>query len=71
MESDLTNARLLLERTPSTLQSLLRGLPDVWARANEGAGTWRHIVQVSRTLARQLRDDVGPWTAYLGVLGSA
>jgi hypothetical protein len=29
-----------------------------------------HIVQVSRTLARQLRDEVGPWTAYLGVLGA-
>ena len=175
MEFDLTNGRLVLERTPVALRSLLRGLPDTWTRANEGAGTWSphevmahlingertdwiprarlilsgdraatfvpfdregffvegraqpvpdlldlfaslraenlaeldamqigqrelamtaqhpglgqvtmrqllsawvvhdlgHIVQVSRTLARQLRDDVGPWTAYLGVLGSA
>jgi hypothetical protein len=29
-----------------------------------------HVVQVSRTMARQYRTEVGPWTAYLGVLGS-
>jgi len=173
MEFDLTNGRLVLERTPATLRALLRGLPDAWTRSNDGPSTWSpheviahlingertdwiprarlilagdptatfvpferegffvegraqslsdlldlfaslraenlaaldamrigqreldltarhpglgtvtmrqllaawvvhdlgHIVQVSRTLARQLRDDVGPWTAYLGVLG--
>jgi hypothetical protein len=29
-----------------------------------------HVVQVSRTMARQYRAAVGPWTAYMGVLGS-
>jgi hypothetical protein len=29
-----------------------------------------HVVQVSRTMARLYRTEVGPWTAYLGVLGS-
>ena len=29
-----------------------------------------HVVQVSRTMARQYRAAVGPWTAYLGVLGA-
>jgi hypothetical protein len=175
MEFELMNGRLLLERTPATLRTLLGGLPDTWTRANEGPDTWSpheviahlingertdwiprarvilagdpsatfvpfhregffaegrarplselldlfaslrdeslaaldsmqigqreldltarhpglgtvtmrqllaswvvhdlgHIVQVSRTLARQLGDEVGPWTAYLGVLGSA
>ncbi len=27
-----------------------------------------HLHQLSRTLASQLREDVGPWTAYLGVM---
>jgi hypothetical protein len=27
-----------------------------------------HLHQISRTLAHQYRDAVGPWTAYLGVL---
>jgi hypothetical protein len=27
-----------------------------------------HVVQVSRTLAKQYRDAVGPWQAYLSVL---
>jgi uncharacterized damage-inducible protein DinB len=174
MEFNLINARLLLERTPATLRTLLGGLPDTWTRADEGENTWSphevvahlingertdwiprarlilagdssatfvpferegffaegrarplselldlfaslrieslaaldsmrigqreldltarhpglgtvtmrqllaswvvhdlgHIVQVGRTLARQLRSEVGPWTAYLGVLGS-
>lgn len=28
-----------------------------------------HVVQISRTMAKQYRDAVGPWAAYLGVLG--
>jgi uncharacterized damage-inducible protein DinB len=174
MTFDLAQSRLVLERTPSTLWTLLQGLPDAWTRSNEGANTWSphevmahlingertdwiprarlilagdptavfvpfdregffvegratplgellelfvqlraesidaldamrigereldltaqhpglgqvtmrqllsawvvhdlgHIAQVSRVMARQLRDDVGPWTAYLGVLGA-
>ena len=27
-----------------------------------------HIVQVSRVMAKQYADEVGPWTAYLTVL---
>lgn len=30
-----------------------------------------HLVQVSRTMARQYTDEVGPWTAYMAVLGRA
>lgn len=174
MEFDLAQGRSILERTPRTLQALLRGVPDVWTRANEGPGTWSphqvvahlingertdwiprarlilagdstatfvpferegffaeartiplaelldlferlreenlrvlgnleigerelalvaqhpglgpvtlrqllaswvvhdlgHVVQISRTMARQYRGAVGPWTAYMGVLGA-
>jgi DinB superfamily len=30
----------LLRRTPAALDALLRDLPDVWTRQNEGNGTW-------------------------------
>ena len=35
-EFKLAEAVALLTRTPATLDSLLRGLPDLWARRNEG-----------------------------------
>ena len=40
MEFDLQNAIALLSRTPSTLNSLLRDLPEPWLVQNEGAETW-------------------------------
>lgn len=174
MNFDLAESRTILERTPRTFQTLLRGLPESWTRSNEGAKTWSpheviahlingertdwiprakiimagdatatfvpfqregffaeargrpltelldlfaalraeslhaldgwsigprelaltaqhpelgqvtmqqllaswvvhdlgHLVQVSRTMARQYRAEVGPWTAYMTVLGS-
>jgi hypothetical protein len=33
---NLSEAIALLTRTPSTLNALLRGMPDIWARHNEG-----------------------------------
>lgn len=30
----------LLARTPDVLNTLLRGLPEIWTLANEGRGTW-------------------------------
>jgi DinB superfamily len=30
----------ILSRTPSVLDALLRDLPDLWTRSNEGDGTW-------------------------------
>jgi hypothetical protein len=35
-EFSLTEAMALLARTPATLDALLRGLPDIWVRNNEG-----------------------------------
>jgi hypothetical protein len=151
IEFSLPDTIALLVRTPATLNALLRELPDTWAHADEGEGTWSafdilghlivgertdwmprariilehgearpfdpfdrnaqfeesrdksllqlldefarrgthpafgsvtlaqllatwavhdltHLHQLSRVLASQYRDAVGPWTAYLGVL---
>ncbi len=45
----------ILSRTPSTLDALLRGLPDGWMAANEGGDTWSpfdvvgHLIHGERT----------------------
>src|ERR1051325_10602022 len=45
----------LLSRTPSTLDTLLRGLPDGWVAAHEGGDTWSpfdvvgHLIHGERT----------------------
>lgn len=55
MEFDLESARGILRRTPSTLASLVRDLPDAWVRQNEGPGTWSvfdvvgHLIHGERT----------------------
>ena len=36
----LANTIALLERTPRTLDALMRDLPSAWIEANEGEGTW-------------------------------
>ena len=51
----LDEAVALLARTPSTLDSWLRGLPEGWLTANEGVDTWSpvdilgHLVHGERT----------------------
>jgi hypothetical protein len=55
MEFSLNQTVTLLERTPATLNALLRGLPDFWARRNEGKDTWSafdivgHLISGERT----------------------
>jgi DinB superfamily len=45
----------VLSRTPAALDALLRGLPDIWVRGNEGQGTWSafdivgHLIVGERT----------------------
>jgi hypothetical protein len=61
---NLTPAKLALggehpELGPVTLRQLLA----TWVAHDLG-----HIVQVARTMARQYRDAIGPWTAYLSVM---
>src|SRR3984893_15252488 len=36
----IDEATAILSRTPSTLDALLRGLPEWWILADEGGGTW-------------------------------
>jgi len=49
------DAVAILERTPAAVGALLDGVPDVWARATEGEGTWSpydvvgHLVHGERT----------------------
>src|ERR1700724_3276193 len=39
-EFSLAEAVAVLTRTPATLDALLRGLPNIWVRCNEGKNTW-------------------------------
>lgn len=45
----------LLARTPATLDTLLRDLPEAWTRRNEGENTWNafdivaHLIHTERT----------------------
>ena len=51
----LQEATALLARTPSTFDTLLRGLPETWTARNEGAKTWApieivaHLIHAERT----------------------
>src|SRR5512146_1252706 len=55
MEFDLTLGIAVLERTPSTLRTLLRGLDPAWTDATEGPETWSpyaivgHLIHGERT----------------------
>jgi hypothetical protein len=51
----MEEAVAILDRTPATLDALLRGLPDGWITANEGGQTWSpfdvigHLIHGERT----------------------
>jgi DinB superfamily len=55
MRFELEHGRQILRRTPSTLTTLVRDLPEPWVRQNEGAGTWSvfdvvgHLIHGDRT----------------------
>lgn len=54
-ELNLAETAALLARTPATLNTLLRGLPETWTRRNEGSDTWSafdivgHLIVGERT----------------------
>ena len=58
-EKDLNRKGVHPELGDVTLENLL----SAWAVHDLG-----HIAQISRVMAKQYKDAVGPWTAYLGVL---
>ncbi len=54
-EFSLTDTIALLSRTPAAVNALLCGLPEIWARRNEGNTTWSafdvvgHLIWAERT----------------------
>jgi hypothetical protein len=54
MTYNLEETVALLARTPAVLDALFRGLPEVWTRGNEGAGSWSpfdvvaHLIHTER-----------------------
>ena len=60
----LTNQQLELEGThPSLGRVTVRQLLATWT-----AHDLSHIVQISRTMAKRYRHEVGPWSEYLSVM---
>ena len=55
MDFELENGMAVLERTPQAIDALLRGLPDMWVRSNEGSDTWSpfdvagHLIHADKT----------------------
>lgn len=55
MEHNLPDTVALLNRTPPALDALLRDLPEMWTRRNEGGETWTvydvvgHLIHGERT----------------------
>jgi hypothetical protein len=55
MEQNLEHTISLLARTPTTLNALLRDLPEAWTRCNEGENSWSafdvvgHLIHGERT----------------------
>jgi hypothetical protein len=56
MEHDLSQTIALLERTPATLNALLRDLPEPWTASNEGADTWSAFDIVGHLIHGELTD---------------
>ena len=54
----------VLERTPATLDSLLRNLPDAWTAATEGPGTWSPYVTVGHLIHGEKAD----WMPRLAII---
>ena len=67
MQLEMDAAVAVLGRTPATLGALeavtLSQLVAGWAVHDLG-----HAAQIVRTMARQYRDEVGAWKAYVPVL---
>lgn len=60
----LTEAQLALQGEHPELGAVtMRQLLACWVAHDLG-----HIVQVSRVMAKQYREAIGPWTAYLSVM---
>ncbi len=54
----------ILTRTPSTLNALLRDLPDAWTTVTEGAGTWSPYVVIGHLIHGEKAD----WMPRLSII---
>jgi DinB superfamily len=55
-ESSLTETTEVLTRTPATLNALLRGLPSIWVRRNEGKDSWNALGIVGHLIVGERTD---------------
>ena len=55
-EFSLAEAIAVLNRTPATLDALLRGLPGIWVRCNEGKNTWSAVDIVGHLIVGERTD---------------
>jgi hypothetical protein len=56
MELDLSDAQMILRKTPACLDLLLRDLPEQWLRATEGPETWSCYDVVGHLIHGELTD---------------
>jgi hypothetical protein len=63
-EFSAADAVAVLARTPATLNALLRGLPDIWVRPNEGKDTWSAFDIVGHLVFGERTD----WMPRLGII---
>jgi hypothetical protein len=56
MEHKLDETVALLARTPVVLDGLLRGLPEIWTRGREGAGSWSPFDVVAHLIHAERED---------------
>jgi DinB superfamily len=56
MTHDLDETIALISRTPATLNTLLRDLPEIWTRRNEGGNTWTPVDVVGHLISGERTD---------------
>lgn len=54
----------VLQRTPATLDAMLRDLPEAWTMATEGPGTWSPYVVIGHLIHGEIAD----WMPRLNVI---
>src|SRR5438309_1825714 len=63
-DSFLDDCVAVLERTPQTLDSLLRDLPEVWTSAIDGPGTWSPYIVIGHLIHGEKAD----WIPRLSII---
>ena len=64
MKFSLEDAIPLLERTPSVLETQLKGLPEIWIHCNEGPGTWSAF----NVLGHLIHGEKSDWITRLEII---